>query len=134
MKKYIISAILAISLFTFSASQIRAISAPPLVPQEKLTCNSDKGINTAIGCIPIHDETALMTFLLRWGIGIAGGTCLILIVYAGFLLITSSGNPDKVQAGKELMTAAVSGVVFLVLSTLVLRIIGYDILKLPRFG
>jgi hypothetical protein len=115
----------------------KAAVAPPqpsYTVQENLKCNSDTGINTAIGCIPFNDETALMRFLLRWFIGISGGIGLIMIIYAAILIITASGNPDKVKAGQELMTAAIGGVVFLIFSVFILRIIGVDIFGLPSFG
>ena len=57
---------------------------------------------------------------------------MIFIVYAGFLIMTSSGNPKQVQAGKELLTAAVTGLVFLIMSAFLLNFIGVEILSLPN--
>jgi hypothetical protein len=90
-----------------------------------------KGIDTAIGCIPVLGENGtqgITRFILQWGIGIAGGIALLLILYAGFLIMTSSGNPQRVQAGKELLGAAVSGILLLIFSTFILRFVGVDIL------
>ena len=89
-------------------------------------------INTAIGCIPVGNPQELTSFLLRWAIGIGGGVAMIFIVYAGFLIMTSSGNPKQVQAGKELLTAAVTGLVFLIMSAFLLNFIGVEILSLPN--
>lgn len=91
-------------------------------------------IDTAIGCIPINDKNALIGFFLGWAIGIAGGVAFLLIVVAGFMIITSSGDPKRLQAGKELMTAAISGVILLVFSIFVLRLVGISILGIRGLG
>ena len=97
------------------------------------------GIDTAIGCIPITDSSGkadqnlLVSFLLAWGIGIGGGIALLLIIYASIIIITSAGNPERLRAGKELLTAAIAGLLMLIFSVFLLRIIGVDILRIPGF-
>ena len=93
-----------------------------------------EAINTAIGCIPIGDTNEFLGFILRWAIGIGGGIAFLLIVFAGFQIMTSAGNPERLQAGRELLTSAIAGLILLVFSVFILRIIGVDILKLPGFG
>jgi hypothetical protein len=96
-------------------------------------CGSTE-FSTAIGCIPTGgkggDSTKMLGFFMGWAVGIGGGLAFLLIVYSGFLLMTSSGNPQRVQAGKELLGAAVGGLLLLIFSVVVLRIIGVDILGL----
>ena len=93
-------------------------------------CSDGVSISTALGCIPVKDTQALTEFLLKWGIGIAGGIAFLLIVYAAFMIITSAGNPQRLQAGKELLTAAFVGLTLLILSAFILRVIGKDILRI----
>ena len=93
-------------------------------------CSDDK-INTAIGCIPISNTGDFVGFILGWGIGVGGGIALLLIIYAGFMIMTSTGNPERVQAGQELLTSALAGVIMLVFSVFILRLIGVDILRIP---
>jgi len=66
-------------------------------------------------------------------IGIAGGIAVILIIYAGFLYSTSAGNPQRVAAAKELLTAALSGLILLIFAAYILRLIGENILDIPGF-
>jgi hypothetical protein len=106
-------------------------AGPVFIPEESLKCAH--GINTAIGCIPIDDKNAFSVFLLQWAIGIAGGIALLFIARGAFTIMTSSGNPDRMNAGKELIVASLSGLIFLVLSTVILKIIGVDIFALPGF-
>lgn len=50
--------------------------------------------------------------------------CLILlVVYAGYLLMSSQGNPDKIQEGKEIITNAVIGFLVVLLSAGILLLI-----------
>ena len=97
-------------------------------------CPDGVSINTAIGCIPVESQQVFIGFLLRWGAGIAGGIAFILIVAAGIMITTSAGDPKKVQAGKELLTAAISGLVLLIFGVFVLEFIGVKILNIPGFG
>jgi len=48
--------------------------------------------------------------------------------------MSSSGNPDRLKAGQELMTSAIAGIIMLIFSVFILRVIGVDILKLPGLG
>lgn len=93
-----------------------------------ITCNGGGGINTAIGCLSFTDTTSLLTDILTLGIGIGGGIAFILMLVAGFQIMTSTGNPDRLRAGQELLTSAIAGLILLVFSVFILRVIGIDIL------
>lgn len=92
------------------------------------------GIETALGCIPTSDTNALVGWFLKWTLGIAGGIAFILIVFAAFQIMTSAGSPEKIQGGKELLNAAISGLILIIFSLFLLKLIGVDILALPGFG
>jgi len=97
------------------------------------TVNTGK-LATAIGCIPIRGGQEMTAFILGWAIGIAGGIAFILIIVAAFQIITSSGDPKKLQAGRELLTSAIAGLLLLIFSVFILRIIGVKLLGIPGFG
>jgi len=110
----------------------------PSTVHAQITCdpsggNAGEGIQTAIGCVPFGNTNLLTKYILRWGIGIAGGIAFILMIYAAFLIITSSGDPKKLASGKELLVAALSGLLLLLFSVFLLRLIGQDILNIPGF-
>lgn len=54
-------------------------------------------------------------------LGIALG--LFFIIKAGYTYMTSQGAPDKVKQAQEDLTAAITGIIFIVLSGVILRII-----------
>lgn len=94
------------------------------------TCdaNGQTGIDTAIGCIPFGNTDAFIGFILRWAIGIGGGIAFLLIIYAAFMIMSSRGNPDRLKAGQELLTSAIAGLIMLIFSVFILRVIGVNIL------
>ncbi len=106
----------------------------PAAEANKTLCPDGQSIDTAIGCIPISDTNAFIGFILRWAIGIGGGIAFLLIVYAGFMIMSSSGNPERLKAGQELLTSAIAGLIMLIFSVFILRVIGVDILGLPIGG
>lgn len=122
-----------------SGGTICCISTGPATSQSTnsandVTCDGGKGINTAIGCIPFGNQNEMLGFILKWAIGVGGGIAFLLVVYSSFMIISSSGNPERLKAGQELLTSAIMGVILLVFSVFILRIIGVDILKIPGFG
>lgn len=130
---------LLLLLFTSVPITIHAVveeeAGPSFGVEENLKCfgSSSHGINTAIGCIPINNKNAFLAWILSWAIGISGGIAIIFTARASFYILTSAGNPDKIAAGKELIEASIAGILFLVLSTLILKIIGVNLFGLPGF-
>lgn len=99
-----------------------------------LGCNNPGEVNTAIGCIPFQNKDVFVGYILKWALGIGGGIAFLLIVYSAFLIMTSTGDPERLKGGKDLMTSAISGLVLLILSVFVLQLIGVKILVIPGFG
>ncbi|MBI2017420.1 hypothetical protein HYS92_00055 [Candidatus Daviesbacteria bacterium] len=95
-------------------------------------CNNNQGLETAIGCVPT-DPTAFVQGFLKLAVGAGGGIALLIMVFGAFRMITSAGNPDSLKEGHDMFINAVIGLLFVIFSTLLLKIIGVDILGLGRF-
>ena len=80
------------------------------------------------------DLTYHVNKILNHAIGIGGVVAFILIIVGAFQIILSAGNPDRVKAGKELITSAIAGLFLIIFAVFILKLIGYDILKIPEFG
>ena len=104
----------------------------PLQPISIRCKDGDEGVNTALGCIPIKPSN-FVNSLLKFSIGIGGGIAFLLMIFGGFQIILSSGNPEKIKAGKEMITAAITGLLLIIFSILILKFVGVDILGLPGF-
>lgn len=98
-------------------------------------CFNDGGAWTAFNCVGKGgDPGSFVAWLLQLGTGLGGGIAFLLILVSGFQRITSAGNPEKLHEAKELMTAAISGLLLIIFSIFLLRIIGVDILQLPGWS
>lgn len=99
-------------------------------------CTDNKnnpGISTAIGCIHT-DPVGLAKDLLTFVIGISGGLAFLMMLLGAFQMLTSAGNPETLNAGRERLTNAVIGLLFVIFAMLFLQIIGAGILAIPGFG
>lgn len=89
-----------------------------------------KCVPTAIGCIDISGPSEFVDTVLKLAIGLAGGIAMLLIIFGGIQILTSAGNPEKVKAGKEMITSAIAGLLLIVFSVFILRIIGVEVLDI----
>jgi hypothetical protein len=122
-RHFFVIPLLLISLFLLSSS--KALSASPFCD------NSKNSINTAIGCIEIGDGTKLVGNILLVATSLGGGIALALILYGVFIITTSAGIPDKLKLGNEIITSAVIGLIFILLSVFLVNLIGINILGIP---
>jgi len=95
------------------------------------SCSSGE-INTGLGCIPV-EPINLAIWVLQRGILIGGGIAFLLSLFGGISIILAGGDPEKINQGKQIISSAVTGILFIIFSIFLLRFIGYDILKLPGF-
>lgn len=85
---------------------------------------------TALGDLDI-EPPAFASAILTLGLGIAGGIALILMVIGSVRVLTSSGDQNRLNAGRDMIVAAVAGLLFLIFCVMILRFIGFNILGLP---
>ena len=90
-------------------------------------------LKTALGCIPT-DPAALVGWILTYAISIGGGIAFLMMVWGSFLLITSSGNPEQVKQGQETLVSAGAGLLFIIFSLYILKLIGVNVLQIPGFS
>lgn len=91
------------------------------------------GFWTGLGCIGT-DPASFSQSVIGYGLSIGGTFSLLCIFYAAFVLQTSRGNPEKIKKAKENLRACITGLLLIVFSILVVRVIGVDILRIPGFN
>lgn len=96
-------------------------------------CADGVSVNTALGCLNIAGPQMIQT-LVGWGIGIAGGIAFLMLIYAAFLVTTARGDAKTVKAGQELITAAITGLVLIAFSVVILNFLGVNVLGLQNLG
>ena len=92
--------------------------------------SANSGIWTAFGCIET-EPGAFAGRIFIIAVGMAGGLALLLMLFGAFSVVTASGNPEGVQKGKERITSAIIGLMFIVMAVTLLNIIGVKIFQIP---
>lgn len=97
-------------------------------------CQQKGEIWSAIGCLPTDFSALVNKYVFTTGVGLAGGIAFIYFLYGAFLILTSSGNAEKMEEAKQIITSSLAGLILIIFSVFLLKTIGVDILKLPGFG
>lgn len=112
----------------------------PFDPQTDTLCTASQaqiagcgdGIKTAIGCIHT-DPSGFVKDFLTFITAISGGLAFLMMLLGAFQMLTSAGNPESLQAGRDRFSSAIIGLLIVILAVLFLKIIGFDILRIPGF-
>ncbi|MCL5407150.1 MAG: pilin [Patescibacteria group bacterium] len=86
----------------------KAIAANPNVPTETDLRNAGK----------VGDY---ITLLYKWVLPFAAGLAVLMIIYAGYLYITSQGNPDNIKQAKDYIIGALVGLALIILAGVILK-------------
>ena len=124
LSQRLVAPILSTLYFLLSTNQVGAIDPNG-------NCG-DTAIDTALGCLSVDTKgftVSLLTFLA----GTAGAISLVIMLIATVQIMTGGDNAEAVKKGKELFTSAVTGLLFIIFSVTLLRIIAGDIIQLPGF-
>jgi hypothetical protein len=110
---------------------------PPPPPEppcaEKNPAGECEQFSTALGSFAT-DPGKFVASVFAILLAASGAIALILIMRAGYKIMTSQGKPDTIQEGREQLIAAVVGLLFLIFSLVFLEVIGVDILQIPGSG
>jgi hypothetical protein len=87
------------------------------------------GIESGIGCIPTRYQD-LAAWVLSIALGIGGSLAVGLIIMSGYKIMTSQGDPEKLEDAKGTLTAAISGLLFIVFSVTIYRLVAKNLLNI----
>ncbi len=108
-------AILAVSLATFIYG--KAILAKSIINNE-----TDAGVYED-GGYTLTDILNLGIDLTTWILGIVGSLTLAMFIYAGFTMLISAGNSQKIAQAKNILVAAVIGLAIVFSSYLIIKFV-----------
>ena len=95
----------------------------------------DRTYYTVLGCFSTDPSGGpFVRSVLSIIFGMAGGTAFLMVLWGSAMVLTSSGDPVRLQSGKETIISSVAGILLILFSTFLLSVIGVDILKIPGFG
>lgn len=93
-----------------------------------------RGLWTGLGCIRISPAGFIQDTLLGFGVGLAGIVAILCIIYSAVLLQTSGGSPERVKKAREYLTNCIIGLLIIIFSVFILRLVGVNIFQIPGFG
>lgn len=123
-----------LSMADYTASQV---NAPTIVPQSgrlfsDLGCIS---VNTTGGTFTDPNASVdVIQILLKFITSITGGVGVILVMVAGFRLIISRGDPEKIREAKKTLTNVILGVLFALFALFIFQFFAVQVLRIPGFN
>jgi glucose uptake protein GlcU len=88
---------------------------------------------TDLGCIP-NDPSLFVAKFYGIGLGIIGGVAVLYIIYGGYIILSSQGNPQNLNKGKSYIMYAIIGLLLAIFGYVFVQIIAVDVLKIPGFS
>lgn len=71
----------------------------------------------------INDTEGLINAVVDIAVPLAVICVVVLVIYSGYLLMSSQGNPDKLKEGKDILTNAIIGFLVILLSVAILLLL-----------
>jgi len=68
-------------------------------------------IQTDVG--PAANVADYVTNILKYGLPILGGLAFLMLIYAGYLYMTSQGNPETIGRAKDIIIGVIVGIVLI---------------------
>lgn len=82
-------------------------------------CNNLNGVS----CRTDTSVTGLITTVINWLLALAGLVAVLFLIIGGFWYITSAGNEETAEKGKNTVINALIGIVIIVLSYVIVQVI-----------
>ena len=95
-------------------------------------CSLNK-ITTDLGCFP-NDPIGFVQKFYPVGLGFVGGIALLTLILGGYVILTSKGNPERVNIGKSYIFYAIIGLLLAIFGYVFIQVVLVDILKVPGFS
>lgn len=96
-----------------------------------ITCTVNE-VMTDFGCMP-NDPVGFITKFYGVGLSLIGGVAVLFLIYGGFTMMTSSGQVDKLQKGKEYIFYSIMGLLLAIFGFVFIEFIAGSVLHIPGF-
>lgn len=90
-------------------------------------------IATDFGCFP-NDPVGFAQKFYGVGLGFIGGIALLALIYGGYIIMTSRGDPQRVNNGKSYIYYAIAGLMLAIFGFVFIQVVMVDILHVPGFS
>lgn len=97
-----------------------------------IVCAVDE-IQTELGCFPNNPIGFIQKFY-GFGVGFVGGLALLMLIWGGYTILTSRGEPRQINVGKSYILYAIIGLLLAIFGYVFFELIAVDILHIPGFS
>lgn len=94
-------------------------------------CAPKGGVWTAVGCIYGDFSRFIIENVFGLGLGFGGIATLFCIIYASMKIQTSRDNSTNLTGAKDILISCIIGLLVVIFSVFIFRVIGYDVLRIP---
>lgn len=91
----------------------------PNAPKANTTKSQPLVAQTDLG--PVTDIGSFMTKVFNWAIPITAGVAVLMLIWVGYLYMTSQGNTENITQAKEIILGVVLGVILLFTAEIILK-------------
>lgn len=81
-------------------------------------CNALPGLKCNVGT-----TNQLITYVINWVLSITGLVAVLFMIIGGYWYLLSGGNEETAEKGKKTLTNAIIGIVIIILSFAIVRVI-----------
>lgn len=89
-------------------------------------------VYTDFGCVP-NDPIGFVEKFYGIGLSVIGMVAILFLIIGGYQILTSQGNPEKLQKGREYILYSVLGVLLAVFGFVFVQIVT-GVLHIPGFN
>ena len=89
-------------------------------------------IATDFGCFP-NDPVGFVQKFYGVGLGFVAAVALLALIYGGYVVMTSRGDPRRVNEGKSWIFYAIAGLLLAIFGFVFIQTVLVDILHVPGF-
>lgn len=89
-------------------------------------------IQTDLGCFP-NDPVGFAQKFYGFGLGFVAALALITLMLGGYSIMTSRGDPQRVNIGKSYIIYSICGLLLAIFGYVFIQVVVVDILHVPGF-
>lgn len=93
-----------------------------IIPEDHDT-NCPAGYTGNCGDYELNDFIVLAIKVSQWILGIVGSLSLLMFIYGGLSFLISAGSSDKITKAKDIIVAAVIGLIIVFASWLIIKFV-----------
>jgi hypothetical protein len=113
-----IAQIVIVFMVAISPVVLPSVAHGQLVNQFVNNCPVETGVRCSEASV-----SSIFRLIINWALAIAFIAAVIVLIYGGFLYITSAGNADQAKKGTTAIQNALIGIVIIVLSYVIVQIV-----------